>query len=364
MLKQNKGKLIVSSLLILMPALVGFLMWDKLPPEMVTHWGADGVADGKSSRLFAVAGLPLIMLAVHWLCLLITAKDPGNKNRNQKMYALVLWIMPVISIAASAMTYRAALGMPLENSMKFLTLLGLFFVVIGNYLPKCQQNYTIGIKIKWTLANEENWNATHRFGGKVWVIGGVLVIACAFLPEKLMSVIMIPVFVLMVALPMVYSFRYYKKQVKAGTAPEKAVVSIGKLDKQVAVISTIICILVLIGAVVLCMTGDITAECGDDCLTVEASYWKDLSLDYDKMEHIEYRDTCDAGTRTYGFNTPRISMGSFRNDEFGAYTRYTYTQCRACVIITVEDHVLVLNGKDTAATKALYEQLLEKHQAK
>ena len=67
MLKKKKRTLVLTSLLTLSPILIGLLLWNKLPEQMTTHWGADGVADGWSGRPFAVFGLPLIMLAVQWL---------------------------------------------------------------------------------------------------------------------------------------------------------------------------------------------------------------------------------------------------------------------------------------------------------
>ncbi len=84
MLKRNKGKLIVSSILILLPILFGALVWEKLPESMPIHWGADGKADGFSSPLVAVILLPLLLLALHWIGLWITAKDNGKTTRAKK----------------------------------------------------------------------------------------------------------------------------------------------------------------------------------------------------------------------------------------------------------------------------------------
>ena len=64
-----------------------------------------------------------------------------------------------------------------------------------------------------------------------------------------------------------------------------------------------------------------------------------------------------SGSREWGFGSPTLLMGSFKNEEFGMYTRYTYTSCDACVVLTSGEKVLVLNGADEAATKAIYEAL-------
>lgn len=89
-------------------------------------------------------------------------------------------------------------------------LVGLLLIVVGNYLPKSKQNYTVGIKIPWTLNNETNWNKTHRLAGYVWIIGGLLMFANSFL-----KILWLPVFIIiisaMIFFPLVYSYILYKK---------------------------------------------------------------------------------------------------------------------------------------------------------
>jgi uncharacterized membrane protein len=112
------------------------------------------------------------------------------------------------------MVYAHALGMTLDVDTIALLLMGVMFLIIGNYMPKCKQNYTLGIKLPWTLNSEANWNATHRLAGRVWVIGGVLLLACVFLPENALAVAMQILLPVMVLIPVVYSYAYHKKHDK------------------------------------------------------------------------------------------------------------------------------------------------------
>lgn len=212
MLKQNKRTVLITSIIILLPVLFGLVYWNELPEQMITHWGWDGTADGWSSRAFAVFGLPVVIFVLHWLCVFGTAMDPKNKGQNGKVFCVVLWITPMLSLFVNGIIYAVSLGIEVHSNLIVNLLMGVTFVVIGNYLPKCKQNHTIGIKIKWTLENEENWNATHRISGKIWVAGGLLLIACAFLPEFVAPFIMIATIVLLVVIPFIYSYRYHKKQ--------------------------------------------------------------------------------------------------------------------------------------------------------
>ena len=214
MLKQYKNTLILTSLVLLIPVFVGMLLWNQLPEQLPTHWGINGEIDGWSSKPFAVFGLPGIILALHFVCVLASAADPQHQNYNHKMMILVLWICPVINLILSALIYAAALGysVPVETIMPVLV--GVLFIVIGNWLPKCKQTYTMGIKLPWTFASEENWNATHRFGGKVWFFGGIATMLSAFFGNFW---ILLVILAAMVILPTVYSYLYYKKHEK-GTA--------------------------------------------------------------------------------------------------------------------------------------------------
>ena len=171
MLKKNKIKVIISSIIILLPALFGIIMWNDLPDIITTHWGADGNADGLSGKVFAVFGTPIILLIFHFVCLLFTSLDKKQKDQNQKALGMVFWILPIISLFANGIMYRAAFGKEFDLAFFMPAMLGVMFIFIGNYLPKVKQNRTLGIKISWALNNEENWNKTHRFGGKVWVVG-------------------------------------------------------------------------------------------------------------------------------------------------------------------------------------------------
>ena len=218
MIKRNKGLLIITSIVTLLPLLAGLVLWNRLPDEIATHWNIAGEADSWSSKPFAVLALPLILLALHWVCTFATSLDRKNKDMDRAVVRLVLWICPVISLIMGIFLYSQALGLADSTSLlepKFLMpfLLGLMLLIIGNLLPKCRQNRTVGIKIRWTLQDEENWNATHRFAGWTWVIGGIILMATAFLGNALISLAIMLVFCMS---PALYSYLYYKKH-KTGT---------------------------------------------------------------------------------------------------------------------------------------------------
>ena len=208
MIKKTLKTLIITSVVILLPILAGILLWNQLPDPMPSHWNASGEIDGWSSKPFAIFGLPLILLAAQWLCVLGTAADPKKNNHPQKILHLVLWIIPVLSVVLHTVVYLTALGYGVRMEVVMPVLIGVVFTIIGNYLPKCKQNYTIGIKIPWTLNNEENWNKTHRFAGWLWTFCGVAIMLTGFLGSFW---IFLPIALLMVIVPVLYSYLLHRK---------------------------------------------------------------------------------------------------------------------------------------------------------
>lgn len=360
MIKKNLQKLLLTSAVILLPVVAGLLLWDRLPDTMNIHWGAHGQADGTAGRTFTILAPSLFILATHWLCVLVTARDPKNQNQTKKAMGITLWICPVLSLMTSAITYGIALGAEFNLASFTFATVGIVFLLVGNYLPKVKQNHTIGIKVSWALKSEENWNATHRFSGKLWVGGGIAQVLLAFLPIELTVLPMILIILVMSFTPMLYSWHYYKKQVKAGTASNAVPAPQDKFTMAVTKYTLIFVAVVFIGVAILLFSGDISVVYSDTSFTINASYWDDLTIDYADIESIEFREQDDPGTRVWGFGSFRLLMGSFQNEEFGNYTRYSYVDPESCVVLTVKGKTLVISGRDTESTEALYEQLWEK----
>lgn len=356
MIRQNWKSLLASSLLVLLPIAVGLLLWDRLPDTLPTHWGIDGQADGWSTKPFAVFVQPLLLLLLHWLCVLVTAIDPKNKDRNHKIRRVLLWTVPVLSNLCGGFLYVAVLGLSFDSSRMMALILGAAFLILGNYLPKCRQNSTIGIKVPWALRSEENWNATHRFGGKVWVIGGLVMMFSAFLPGDWAIAVMFAITLFLFIIPVVYSYLYYRRQLAQG----EDVPALSGGIRTVYRITFLFVIAIFAAVAVLLFTGRVQFEYGDTAFTVKASYYRDLTVTYDTIESMEYRQGNVDGTRVNGLGSFRLLLGSFENQEFGNYIRYTYYDPEACVILTVNGKTLVLSGADGAETRSLYDTLLQK----
>ena len=215
--KKYKTTIIITTLITLLPIVFGLVIWKKLPEQIATHWGADGQADGYSEKAFAVFGMPCILAALQLFVSFITLNDPKRRNIHKKPLTLVLWIIPVMSVLMNCMTYAVALGMKVDVGIIVSILIGLLFIILGNYMPKLQQNYTVGIRIPWTLNSTENWNRTHRLGGKMFILGGFLLIITGFLGSVIGDfgalAAVIAIALICTGVPAVYSFWLFKRGV-------------------------------------------------------------------------------------------------------------------------------------------------------
>nr|MBQ5811845.1 SdpI family protein [Clostridia bacterium] len=208
MIKKNLKLIIITTVISLLPMAVGLILWDKLPDTIATHFGLNGEADGWSSKATAVLFIPLFITALHLVCAFATSLDPKNKNIDGKPFTLVLWITPTLSVLVCTLTYLIALGYNVSMNIVMPLFMSVLFIIIGNYLPKCKPNYTIGIKIMWTLNDEENWNKTHRFAGKLWVVCGIVTgVVSLFIPWFFFVTIAVMVFA-----PVIYSYILYRKK--------------------------------------------------------------------------------------------------------------------------------------------------------
>ena len=357
--KKNILKAIISSVIILLPIIFGAIFWDSLPDTITTHFGADGTPDGASSKAFAVFALPLIMLALHWVCVLTTFLTNRKNGQSDKVYTLLFFIMPMISIFVATLIYATAFNYDLHLGSILCVISGLMFVLMGNYMPKITRNRTMGIKIKWTLASDENWAATHRVAGRVWFFGGFVVMLGALLPVNALMVAALPATLLLILIPTVYSYVFYKKQLASGEIDSTKTL-VTKKDKIIGIVVTIVITILLIGVGILMFTGNITATAGIDDLKIEATYSESSVVKYSDIISVELCEDLDIGARQVGFGSAKLSLGIFKSNTLGIYTLYSYNSADAHVVIKTSEATLVIGLENEDETKALYEKVSQK----
>ena len=135
MIKKNKWKLLVTSLVTVLPSALTLVLWERLSVAMNEKY-----VSGTKGLLPALAILPVVLLALQWLCILFTVKDPENKEQNGKVINMVLWIVPLLSVFVYACMLNAILADGNMMEMLISPMMGVLMIVMGNYMPKCSRN--------------------------------------------------------------------------------------------------------------------------------------------------------------------------------------------------------------------------------
>ncbi|MFP3664248.1 SdpI family protein [Priestia sp. SIMBA_032] len=185
-----------------------------LPATMPIHWGANGEADGFATKINAMILTVGIMVLIYFIIAFVPRIDPRKENYKyfSKTYNILLNAVLLLFFFVNMSTILQGLGYNVPMAYIAPIMAGLVFIIIGNYLQRVRSNYFMGIRTPWTLSNENVWKKTHRLSGKIFFIGGLLILISAFLPDGYKSVIMWGSIVLCVAVPYLYSYLAYKKE--------------------------------------------------------------------------------------------------------------------------------------------------------
>ncbi|MFH1671799.1 MAG: SdpI family protein [Candidatus Portnoybacteria bacterium] len=198
--------------LILLVVLVSFYVYPILPEKVPSHWNAMGEIDDWQSRDFSVLFFPGVIIGIYILMLLIPLIDPLRKNY-QKFILPYFWFRTIlVSFLVLIYFYSlwAALGSELNINYLILPAISVLFFSMGFFMPKIKKNYFVGIRTPWTLASEPVWEKTHQFGGKCFMLAGIIFLLAAFFPDYFVQ-IMILIILVAALLPITYSYFIFKK---------------------------------------------------------------------------------------------------------------------------------------------------------
>src|SRR5690242_15093597 len=181
----TRSMLIAVIILIALATLAGLLLWNRLPDPMASHWGMDDQANDTTSKFWGVFLMPLITTALLLLFLVIPAIDPLKANiaRFRETFNLFIVLMTAFMVYIYALTLAWNLGYTnFRMSSAMLPALGLLFVFLGGLIQKSKRNFFIGIRTPWTLSSDTVWEETHRVGGRLFKISGVLALVGTYFP--------------------------------------------------------------------------------------------------------------------------------------------------------------------------------------
>jgi uncharacterized membrane protein len=190
------------------------IVYPRLPETIPTHWNMDGQPDGWSSRAFGAWITPVILLGMWALFRLLPAIDPRGANYAKfgGAFEAIIDSLMLFLLGMHIVILRAGLGYPVQIERIVPFGVGVLLIVIGNLLPRCRPNWFVGIRTPWTLSSDRVWEKTHRFGGRVFVAAGFLIVIAALLWVQWVHLVLITVVPLATAAVLIYSYLEWKRE--------------------------------------------------------------------------------------------------------------------------------------------------------
>lgn len=188
-----------------------FAIFGYLPNKIPMHWNVYGQVDrfGSKNEIFI---LPFIITAIYFLMLFIPLIDPKKANYGKfaKAYRIVRAIIVIIFLAVYFASTYSALGYRIDMNRIGNFIIPFMLIGFGNVMGKLRHNYFVGIRTPWTLADEEVWDKTHKFGGKVWLISGIIGLFVSFFNGVWVVVFMFVLLLIAVIIPVIYSYKVFR----------------------------------------------------------------------------------------------------------------------------------------------------------
>ncbi len=211
-MKMFSKKEIIPISLIVFTILVSVFLYSSLPDKVPSHWNIKGEVDAWSSKNFTVLFYPCLTLGIYLLMTFIPLIDPLRRNY-LKFTATYFWFRTVLVfffVLLYLYTLWSALGEALNINYFIMPAISLLFIVIGIFIPKMKKNYFVGIRTPWTIHSEEVWNKTHQFGGKFFIVAGLIALCSLFFPEHSFPIVITAILVA-AFIPVIYSYFVFRK---------------------------------------------------------------------------------------------------------------------------------------------------------
>ena len=198
--------------IVLTPFVYLAIIWDSLPQRVPIHWNYKGEIDNWGDKFSLVLILFLLPVLMYVLMTFIPKIDPKKRISlmGGKFYQLKFFLVLFMSVVALLILYTTK-ERSVNNPNLVFALLGVLLMIFGNYFKVIQPNYFIGIRTPWTLENSEVWKATHAFAGKIWLIGGFVLVLGGLVLNDAFRNVFVSIILILALIPIVYSFIKFKQ---------------------------------------------------------------------------------------------------------------------------------------------------------
>jgi len=208
----RKSEVIIVAI-ILLSFFVGIYYYPQMPDKIASHWNVQGNVDGYMSKFWGLFLMPIISLGMLLLFILIPRIDPLKSNIAQfrKHYDGFVVLITVFLFYLYLLTIFWNSGFRF-NLITFLSpALAILFYYLGILTENAKRNWFIGIRTPWTLSSDKVWEKTHKIGGRLFKIAGILALGAVFFETAAIFFIIVPVIIISIY-TVLYSYLEYQKE--------------------------------------------------------------------------------------------------------------------------------------------------------
>lgn len=207
----KRNYFLIGGLMVVAALVATAILYPHLPVRIPSHWDIHDQADGYSAKWTLFIFIPAIMAGVMLLFAGLQWLSPRHFEVDtfRSTYLYIMIVVLGLLAYIQAVWLWAAAGGHFRMGRVLMGGIGLLIALMGNVMGKVQRNFYIGIRTPWTLADERVWYATHRFGAKTFVAGGLLAVALALVGTTFW--IVVAIIMAAALIPAVYSLVYYKR---------------------------------------------------------------------------------------------------------------------------------------------------------
>ncbi|GAA0865804.1 DUF1648 domain-containing protein [Paraclostridium tenue] len=184
MKKINWKILISTSIICILPILLGIVFYKFIPNQVAIHFDISNNPNSYMNKNIVLFGFPIIISLMQIICCILNDLNKSQDIKIPKVEYVYKSILPIISVVAYITTLSIALGTQLDVRRIVCFLVGFIFILIGNYIPKTSSTYTHGIHPYSFIKNEQLYKKFNRLMGYSFVILGVLLIISIFFDSK------------------------------------------------------------------------------------------------------------------------------------------------------------------------------------
>lgn len=208
----EKSRIVIIGIIIL-SFLVGFYFYPQMPERVASHWNAQGEVDGYMPKSWGLFFMPLLLVGLFLLFLLIPKIDPLKENikKFRKYFDGFIVLLMLFLFYIYLLTIFWNIGFRFNMGQLMIPALGILFYYCGILIENAKRNWFIGIRTPWTLSSETVWDKTHKIGGRLFKIAGVIALFGIFFPKQSILFVIVPV-LLVTVYTLIYSYFAYQKE--------------------------------------------------------------------------------------------------------------------------------------------------------